>query len=61
MQTRGDAMAPVTRRAGAPAGQREGTYHHVAPLVEPDGQVPVRLHPLRVGRVHDCEDTSTGR
>lgn len=36
------------------AQRRVCTYHHVAPLVEPDGQVSVRLHPLRIRRIHDC-------
>ena len=30
------------------------TYHNVAPLVESEGQVSVRLDPLGVRRVHDC-------
>ena len=29
------------------------TYHYVAPLVDTNGEVPVRLDPLSDGRVHD--------
>ena len=29
------------------------TYHYVAPLVDTDGEVPMRLDPLSDGWVHD--------
>lgn len=31
------------------------TYHNIAPLIKLDRKIPVWLHPLCIGRIHDCK------
>ena len=43
---------PMDPTSHTPLTTPSSTYHHIAPLVDLDGQVSVGLHPSGKGRVH---------